>query len=108
MSHTRTIATLVLSGATLGSCQSHIPATKPRPGREVTEKYMTKNRYDGRKSEERRREILQELKMVKNQVRRKAESFQVDRHTRITGYTAQQKVIVHCTKLMSRIAKEMV
>lgn len=118
MSRTKTLATLILSGATLGSCQSYVPEPKKKADTATIERYLAgrnnKNRYsprhnrsDWERSQERKQEILQELRQIKDRIRIKTESFQVDGNTRITGYTAQQKMMVRCTKLMSRIAKEM-
>jgi len=101
---TITKSILVLSGITLGSCQSHVPAEKQKPSVEVSNKYFNNGKYSGIKSNERREEILRELKLIKDQIRRKAESFQLDRNTRITGYTAQQKTMVRCARLLDRIA----
>jgi len=38
-------------------------------------------------------------------IKNKAESYQVDRNTRLTGITANQKLIIHTTKLMENIAR---
>jgi len=76
------------------------------PRTELLELYLTPDgRYAVDKSEVRKRAIMKEIKNIRVQIRQKAESLQIDKNTTIVGYTANQKVIIHSTKLLLDIIK---
>lgn len=62
---------LVLAGSTLGTAGviSHIPAEKAKSSVEVRQKYFTNNRYDGHKSEQRKQELLSDIRGIRKQIR---------------------------------------
>lgn len=107
LKRSKVTATLVLAGSALVStAQVHVPAPKPAPSREfITKTYVRPTGVQRwQASEARKREILQRLDAIRKTIRIKAETYQLDKNTRITGITANQKLNIHSMKLMSRIA----
>jgi|GEM_PF-6307128 len=90
--------------AIMGTAYSPVP--KPRASREFISQVYARPTGQQRwfASEARKREILQRLDAIKKTIRIKAETYQLDRNTRLTGITANQKLNIHSMKLMSRIA----
>lgn len=96
---------LIMAGtAIMGT--AYVPVPKPRASREFISKTYARPTGQQRwqASEARKAEILRNLDNAKKAIRNKAESFKIDRNTKVTGYTANQKIIVHSTRLMSNIA----
>lgn len=97
---------LVFAGtAIMGT--AYCPVPKPAPSREfIARTYIRATKQDRILASERRKTELQaQLDACRAEFRRLAESYYIDRNTKITGITANQKLIVHSTKLMNEIAK---
>ena len=96
---------LVMAGSTIMN-SAYVPVPKPRPSKEFISRVYARPTGEQRwqASEARKREILQKLNDTKKNIRVKAETYQVDRNTRITAITANQKLNIHSMMLMSDIA----
>ena len=97
---------LVFAGtAIMGT--AYVPDPKPAPTREFIARTYIRATPEQRRnaSETRKREILAKLDAISKVIKNKAESYQMDRNTRLTGITANQKLIIHTTKLMENIAR---
>lgn len=97
---------LEISGKTLDMSTVHscVPVAKAAPSQQVVEQYISNGRYSGDRSEARKRELQSNIIGIRRQIRNMAESYQIDANTRITGITAPQKTVVHCTRIMNQIA----
>ena len=103
---TKNKAMLVMVGSSiLGTAYTPIPKSVP------TKEFITRvyvrptGEQKWQASELRKRELLENLKNARAAIKNLSESLQIDRNTRITGVTANQKVIIHSTKLMLHIAE---
>jgi len=86
---------------------AYCPVPKPMPTKEfIARTYIRSNKQAMISASERRKQELQQRIIASRaQFRRLAETYYIDRNTKITGITANQKLIVHSTKLMNEIAK---
>lgn len=86
---------------------AYCPVPKPMPTKEFIARTYIRATPEQRRnaSEARKREILAKLDAISKVIKNKVESYQVDRNTRLTGITANQKLIIHTTKLMENIAR---
>lgn len=96
---------LIMAGSAIMGT-AYIPVQKPRPSREFISKTYVRPTDEQRwqASEARKKEILKSLDAIKKTIRNKAAIYYIDRNTKVTGYTAKEKLIIHSTKLMSSIA----
>ena len=96
---------LVMTGTAIIGI-AHVPTPKQKPSKEFIERTYIRRTGEQRwkASEERKREILENILAAKRAIRLKAETYQIDRNTRVTGITANQKLNIRSMKLMSRIA----
>lgn len=96
---------LVMAGtAIMGTAYS--PASRPRASRHFITQVYARPTGEQRwlASEARKQQLLKNLQNARRDIRVKAETFYIDRNTKVTGVTAREKLIVHSTKLMSQIA----
>ena len=86
---------------------AYCPVPKPMPTKEfIARTYIRSNKQAMISASERRKnELQQRIIASRAEFRRLAETYYIDRNTKITGITANQKLIVHSTKLMNEIAK---
>lgn len=80
-----TKSTLILSGITLGTCTVCIPEVKAKPTQEVVAKYIKNGKYSATASEERKKELMQNIQAIRAKIR-KAHSkqwVQVDDNTKM-------------------------
>lgn len=114
MNKIKTGAILVISGASLigSTVQVHTPVSHRRANPEVIANYLAGHKWynpqkhegDWKRSEARKAELMDKIVNIRKQIRNQAESYRIDRNTTITGYTASQKTVVNCTKLMNKLS----
>ena len=96
---------LIMAGTSVMGI-AYTPVSKPKPTRDFIEHVYIRPTGEQRwyASEVRKRQILDKISAAKKVIRIKAESYQIDKNTRVIGITANQKLNIHSMKLMSRIA----
>lgn len=97
-------AVLILSGATLGAPAVCIPQAKKAPDATVVAKYIKNGKYCAAASEQRKREILQNIKVIRSQIRNKAKMVQVDKETWVRPITNSQRTSVYSMGILNIIA----
>lgn len=86
---------------------AYVPDPKPIPSRQFVSQVYYRATAEQRRdaSEARKREILTKISNISKTIRNQAESYYIDRNTKVTGITANQKLIIHSTRLMDSIAR---
>lgn len=99
-----TKATLVWAGTSIMGI-AYTPQPKAIPTKDFIEKTYVKGDRIGNwmASEVRKEELKRNLQRARKAIKLKMETVQLDADTRITGYTAMQKVHVHSARLIKAI-----
>jgi len=100
-----TVLAFASTGIILGIAYS--PEPKQRPNKDFINKtYIRPNRIQRwYASEDRKKDIHQHISNIRKDIKIKAETYQIDRNTKITGITSTQKTAIHSIKLLNDIAK---